>query len=89
MSDELAHVAPFVVPPAAVKPAPLPQPPAFDANHVRAVDAAFAAPQEQADHAMGLMGLALCSPWLLDHMRDHFRVPAEEEERPSIEPTAK
>jgi hypothetical protein len=61
-----------------------PQPPAHKhtLEHLQAVDAAFAGNKEQADAAMGLIGLSLSAPWLLDFLRDQFCSRVEEEDDP-------
>jgi len=86
MSDEIAHVAPFVVPPPVVQqPAieKVPEPAPIETEHLRAVDMAFVQSQEKTDQVIGLMGLSVAAPWLLDILSEPFRRSAREEEEES------
>jgi hypothetical protein len=59
-------------------------PTAHTLDEVRAVDAAFIGNNDPTDQVIGLMGLSLSVPWLIDTIAEQLRPSptAEEEEKP-------
>jgi hypothetical protein len=91
MSEELFAIAPLVHRSAEIEQRILVEPQVPPQHHtleeIRAIDNAFASGDEQTDAAMGLMGLCLSAPWLIDFLTDQMRPPSEEEEespRPNL-----
>jgi hypothetical protein len=54
-------------------------------EEVRAVDAAFVGNADLSDQALGLMGLSLSVPWLIDLVAEQLR-PAQEEKEEAPRP---
>jgi len=87
MSEDLFALMPHVRQLEVVQPplteVPAQTPPPQTLEEVRAVDAAFAGTDEQTEAAMGLMGLCLSAPWLMDVLAEQLRpAPKEDEDEP-------
>jgi hypothetical protein len=87
MSEDLFALMPharrleIVQPPLTEVPAQTP--PQQSLEEVRAIDAAFAGGDEQTEAAMGLMGLCLSAPWLMDVLAEQLRpAPKDDEDEP-------
>ena len=62
---------------------------AHNPEEIRAIDTVFAQDEEKADAALGLIGLSLSAPWLVDFLTDQLSPPRGDEDDEHPHPRAR